>query len=155
MSTQQDVWTKLEKFRDCMLVTQDAEGMRARPMSPIFRAEAGEIWFLSGADGMKDDEIHQSNDVCLTFSSNGLHVSLSGQGSVTRDRKTIEDLWNPGAQAFFPNGPSDPDVVAIRVAPTKAEVWDGPGAVVGMVKMATAYVTGSQPDMGENTKVRF
>ncbi len=53
----------------------------------------------------------------------------------------------------WPNGPNDPNIVAIEVTPTTAEYWDGPNGVLAGVKMVLAMATGSKPDMGKNAKV--
>ncbi len=46
------------------------------------------------------------------------------QASVSRDRGLIARLWNPGAQAFWPEGPEGSDVAVITAVPERAEFWD-------------------------------
>ena len=58
-----------------------------------------------------------------------------------------------GAQAFWPKGPDDPQVVVIHVTPHNAEFWDGDSRIVSTVKFAVALATGTVPSMGDNKKV--
>lgn len=46
-----------------------------------------------------------------------------------------------------------PSIRVIEVDPEDAELWDGPGRIVGAAKMLAAALTGAQPDFGENRKV--
>jgi hypothetical protein len=39
------------------------------------------------------------------------------------------------------------------VTPDDAEFWDGPGKIIGTIKMIAATATGSRPNYGENRKV--
>jgi hypothetical protein len=41
----------------------------------------------------------------------------------------------------------------LKITPDDAEFWDSPGTIISYVKMATAAVTGTRPDIGENRKV--
>jgi general stress protein 26 len=66
-------------------------------------------------------------------------------------------LWNTATQAWFPNGPDDPDVALVRVRITHAEYWDvHDSKLVQLYKMARAAVTGHPPtDMGDTGQVRM
>ena len=57
-------------------------------------------------------------------------MSLTGQASVVDDLATKRELWNTVVEAWFPDGPEDPDVVLVRVDATSAEYWDSPGGRV-------------------------
>jgi general stress protein 26 len=147
------VWDSIEKIDTAMLVTHGAKGLHARPMSTIVRRLDGEIWFLTDDCGSKDSELARNKDVALTFSKGSTHVAISGEAEICEGRATIRDLWNPGAQAYYPQGPDDPSIRAICVRPTIAELWDGPSRPVALVQMAFAHVTGRSADgMGENIK---
>ena len=60
----------------------------------------------------------------------------------------VKDLWNPGAQAFWPNGPEAHDVVALVIDPGHADVWDGNGLLRGIASIVKGAVTGKSPDLG-------
>ena len=60
-------------------------------------------------------------------------------------------------QAWFPGGPTDPDLALIAVLISQADFWDvKSNKAVQLFKMATAAVTGQPPrDMGEHHRVRM
>jgi general stress protein 26 len=114
------------------------------------------MYFLTDVRNHKDDEIERDQNVCLTFAdaSGQRYVSVSGVATVTNDRERIAALWSPAADVWF-KGKDDPNVRLLHVAPGQAEFWDGPGALVTLVKMAAATLTGTPPDLGTNKKVSF
>jgi general stress protein 26 len=147
------IWDRIEKIDTAMLVTHGKKGLHARPMAPIVRRLDGAIWFLTDDGGSKNDELAANKDVALTFSKGATQVAMAGEAEVCDGRATIRDLWNPGAQAWYPQGPEDPSIQAICVRPTIAELWDGPSKPVALVQMAIAHVTGRSADgTGENIK---
>jgi general stress protein 26 len=124
-------------------------------MSAIVRADEGLIWFLTDTStGSKDNEIANDRNVAVIFTDgSSTHVAVSGTASIVTDRATVKDLWSTPAQAFYPQGPEDPAIVALRVKPGMAELWDGPSTPVALVQMAAALVTGgSAADIGRNVK---
>lgn len=148
------VWELMHDIDFCMFTTQSGKGMRSRPMSSIVKQDEGNIYFLSDRLGGKDEELEQRPDVALAYSNGASKfVSVTGSAAISTDRGLIERLWNPGAQSFWPNGPSDPDVYAIIVTPTAAEYWDGNSGLVAAAKMVWSLATGQQPDLGDNAKV--
>lgn len=151
------VWDLIDKIDICMFVTTTEAGrLRGRPMSSIGKRDENRIYFLTHADaGAKDEEIAASPAVHLGYSNGRAQLSVSGAAQLSTDRALIERLWNPGAQAFWPDGPGTPGLTVIAVTPEAGEYWDGPNAVIGLVKFATALATGSTPDFGDNKKVAF
>lgn len=157
MATDQEkVWKFIGKFRAPMFVTQAHDGPRARPMNAIHKPDEGVIWFLSEASSDKDAEARADPRVNLVFSDGGQnHASVQGTATEVRDRETVKRLWNAGAQAWWPQGPEDPNIVAIRVEPDGAEIWDGDPSVVAMVKMGVAIATKSVPNAGDHIKTEL
>ena len=47
----------------------------------------------------------------------------------------------------------DPNIRVLEFTPDDAEFWDSPGTVISDEKMATAAVTGTRPEIGDNRKV--
>ena len=147
-------WEIMSQLDVCMLVTTTPAGLRSRPMSSIVKPDEGVVYFLTDARAAKDDEIATNANVLLAYgNASSQFVSARAQAAVSHDRGLIERLWNPGAQAFWPKGPNDPDVVAIVATMGSAEYWDGSGGLVGSVKMAVAVLTGAKPDLGDTAKV--
>jgi general stress protein 26 len=153
-SQQTRAWQLMKKLDFCMLVTHASGGLHARPMSSIVKPDVGKIYFLSDVRSAKDEEIASNPDVLLAYGNGSSQfVSTSAQASISNDRGLIRELWNPGAQAFWPNGPEDPNVIAIVATPVRAEYWEG--SALSSVKFVFAMLTGTKPDMGENAKVRL
>jgi general stress protein 26 len=148
------VWTMMKKIGYCMLITGREEGLSSRPMATIVRKENDDIVLLTEKLSGKDIQIHQNPNVLLNFcDGSNEFISLKGVAKISEDRGLIKELWNPGAQAYFPKGPDDPNVVAIIVSPKDAEYWITNSGLISSVKMAFAIATGQQPDLGENKKL--
>ena len=152
--TRTRVWQMMAELDFCMLVTNSLAGLRGRPMSSIVKPEEGKIYFLSDQRTAKDDEIAARPEVLLAYGNGASQfVSTRAHAVLSSDRALIKRLWNPGAQAFWPEGPDGANVIAIVATPASAEYWDGNGGVLGSVKMAFALLTGTTPDLGDNSKV--
>ena len=152
------VWQMMAKIATCMLVTSTGEGMRARPMHALPDQDAGCIWFVTDCRGAKGEEIEFGPIVCLAFAdtASNTYLSLTGAAEVIRDESKAKELWSNEAQAWWPNGPSDPAVRVLRVVPDEAEFWDTRGnAITVALKLGAARMTGRPPDLGENKKVRM
>jgi general stress protein 26 len=80
------------------------------------------------------------------------YLCISGDGVVTDDRAKIRELWNAFAEAWF-EGPDDPNIRLLRVAPHEAHYWETPGKAVTAVNMAIAAATGTHPKAGKERKV--
>jgi general stress protein 26 len=147
-------WDLMETIGFCLLVTRKGEGFHGRPMTALVKTGERRIYFLSNRSSESAEEIASEFKVYLGFSdASSKYVSLYGKAKVLDDRSLVQKLWNTGAQAYFPEGPDSPDVIAICVEPEIAEYWDGPSGPIGMVKIAFAAATGQVPDMGENAKM--
>jgi general stress protein 26 len=83
-------------------------------------------------------------------------MSITGHAEMLRDVAKATELWSTEAQAWWPKGPTDPDVRLLRVIPESAEYWDTRGnSITVAVKLAAARLSGNPPDLGENKKVRL
>ena len=152
------VWQFAEKIGTCMFVTSPGSGPRARPMHALPDQGAGCFWFITDLRGAKDDEIKIGPQVCLAFADTGsnTYLSITGRAEVFRDVVTAEELWSDEAQAWWPKGPTDPDVCVVRVVPDNAEFWDTRGnSITIALKLVAARLSGRPPDLGENKKVQM
>jgi general stress protein 26 len=152
------VWQLASRIKTCMLTTQAENGMRSRPMHALADPAAGCLWFITDHRGAKDDEIKAAPDVCLAFADTGsnTYLSMTGRAEMWRDAAKAKELWSTEAQAWWPKGPSDPDVRVLRVVPERAEYWDTRGnSITVALRLAAARLTGSPPDLGDNQKVNL
>jgi len=148
------VWDLMEKISICMLTTWDGNNLHSRPMDARSRRNENTIYFLTDARQHKDEEIARYPKLALAFADTGgqKYASVSGTATVSNDRAKIKELWEPTAKAWW-DTPDNPNIRVLKVTPTDAEYWDGPGSVVSMVKMMMAAATGTRPDLGDNAKV--
>lgn len=153
MSDTSPVWDMIDVIDICMFVTKRGDEMHGRPMSTIGKRDEGKIYLLTDRSAVKDDEIEDDPSVYLGYCKGSQHLSVNGTAVVSSDRALVKHVWTPSAQAFWPDGPEDPNIVAIIVTPHAAEYWDGPKGIVAGVKMAFAVATGRRPDFGDNAKV--
>ena len=153
MSDVDRVWELMKKITFCMLANWNGQVLRSRPMAAYLRREDHAIYFLTDARHHKDDEIQQYPQVCGAFAdTHGHYVSVSGRAEVSNHRAKIKELWSTPAKAWW-DSPDDPNIRLLTLTPEVAEYWDGPGTIVGYIKMAAAAVTKTRPDYGENRKV--
>jgi general stress protein 26 len=146
------VWELMDKISVCMLTTHDGEQLRSHPMAAFVRRDDDAIYFLGDARRHKDEEIRRNPNVGLAFADGRRFVSVTGHASVSQDKDKIKELWSTPAQAWW-ESPDDPNILLLTVTPDDAEFWEGPGKIVGTIKMLTAAAADSHPDYGTNRNV--
>lgn len=150
------VWDLVKEIRVCMLTSKAGDALRARPMHAMADPEAGEIVFFTDARAHKDDEIAADPEVCLAFAkpNANAYVSLSGTAEVSNDRAEIRERFTEMTKTWFPDGPEDPNIRLLKVAPRDGEYWDGSSnPLVVAFEIAKARVKHERPDLGDNRKV--
>ncbi|QWT25135.1 pyridoxamine 5'-phosphate oxidase family protein [Subtercola sp. PAMC28395] len=144
-------------FRFAMMTTMDAGGkLVSRPMTVQEVEFDGDLWFIAAKDGNEIREIVSNPVVNVSFSSNDTWVSVSGRAETVDDKARVKEYWNSFVEAWFPDGPDDPNVTLIKVTGESAEYWDTPGGrIATVVSLVKAKITGSTYDGGENEKVEL
>ena len=116
----------------------------------------GDLWFFASRSSRKVSHIAANPQVNVTTSGSPSWVSLTGHAVVIDDLEKKRRLWNAVVEAWFPDGPEDPDVILLRVDAASAEHWDSPGGrLASVISFAKAKVTGKPYDGGENEKVQL
>lgn len=154
--TQQDALKKIkalaEDIKICMLCTKAIQlPFDARPMATQQVDEKGDIWFFSGADSIKNEEIEEDADVQLIYAkpSDSKFLTVYGHANIIRNSDKTEELWNSFVKAWFPEGKNDPNLTLIRVRPEVAHYWDTKdGKMISLLKIATAALTGKSNNDG-------
>ncbi len=151
----QKVAKLLQQFRFAMLTTTSADNkLVARPMTVQEVEFDGDLWFIAARDSHSVEEIGSNPVVGVSFSSNDTWVSLSGSAEMVDDSKKVAQFWSQWVEAWFPEGPTDPNVVLIRFTADSAEYWDSPGGrIATVISLVKAKVTGGTYDGGENETV--
>lgn len=149
----------VEKIKFCMMTTTTPEGrLVSRPMTALEMDAAGDLWFFASTESDQTVGFDIDENVNLAFALPGdsRYLSLSGTAKVEKDREKIRRLWNPWAAAWFPDGKADALLCLIRVTPTSAEYWEGPGKVVQLFGIAKAILTRTRYETGgEHLKFEF
>jgi len=120
--------------RFCMVtVSNGADDLLSRPMTPQEVSGEGEVWFLIDTTGEQAAQVMANPAVNLAFVDSSTWLSISGEGKVVSDKDKVEELWSSAAEAWFPTGPSDPRLGVLCVRGKSAEYWDAPGGRIATV----------------------
>jgi len=145
----------LESFSTAMLVTRrSSDSLHARPMAVAGVDGSLNLWFVSGEDTVKIQEIsHDTRASVICQKGDSTFLSLSGKASLVRDRSRIDELWKESFRVWFPDGKDDPNLILIEFRPERAEYWDPSGfsRIAYLWEAARAYVTGTTPEIDEDT----
>ena len=141
----------IDKSGSCFFVTSTSlnNSHKSRPMSVQKTDDAGNIWFLSAKDSMKNMEIAADTDVTLYFqgSSYSDFLELNGHAVITDDRAKIEELWDPTVKAWFTEGKDDPRISVIQFIPDSGYYWDNKhGNAVAGIKVLISAISGKTMD---------
>jgi general stress protein 26 len=147
----------LKDERIGMFTTTAPDGtLTSRPMALQEVEFDGDLWFFASRTSRKVAHLTANPQVNVATIGSSSWVSLTGHATVVDDLATKKELWNAVVEAWFPNGPEDPDVVLLRVDAASAEYWDSPGGrVASLISFAKAKATGRPYDGGENETVRL
>ena len=161
-STELDAKSKLRELikdiRIAMVTTTDANDMlHTRPMYAQQTESDGDLWFATSKSSSLVKELRDATRTLVTFSSpdDQRYVVVHGEGFVRHDQAKIDELWNPAMKAWFPDGPTDPDIALVRVDAQRAEYWDSPAAPVRWLQFVTALATGSRPKGGTHEELQL
>ena len=154
-----ELWDKIEGIRPAMMTTVEADGsLRSRPMWTQGDDFDGSLWFFTGDDAPKAEEIARNPHVALNYAApdKDVFVSVSGRAELVHDRAKIEELWNTFAQAWFPDGADDPHLALLRVDVERAQYWeDKKPKVLQLAEIAVALLRDRPPKSGEEGKLDF
>jgi general stress protein 26 len=151
------LWKRVRDIRFGVLSTIDDDGtISARPLTTQEVDADGHLIYFISAEGAVAQLAKSGRPVNATYTDSGdnFFVSLGGKPSVYRDPAKAKELWNKLDEAWFPNGPTDPDLALLRVDVSRVEYWDsGSSRIVQFLTMAKAAVTKTPPtDVGEHGK---
>ena len=117
--------------------------------------ELGNIWFFSGINSERNNDIITDQNIQLYFScpEKNSYLSVNGQASIVLDKEKIIKLWNPLLKLWFKDGADDMNISLIKVATKNANYWDSEdGVMVNFFKMIASALTGidnSEPTSGK------
>lgn len=135
----------------CFFCTKISTGkaIETRPMSPQKIDDQGNFWFLSANDSHKNAQIKEDPAVQLMFqgSAHSDFLTLYGKATITEDKQTIEELWDPILKVWFTEGKDDPRISVIKFTPSDGYYWDNKhGNAIAMIKTAFGAIVGQTYD---------
>ena len=156
------LWDLIKDIRFGMFTHRNAAGMlHAHPLTTQNQSvdEGATLYFFVPRDGEIVRAIAQDAQVSVSYADPGddSYVSVSGEARVDEDQAKKDELFTPMAKAWFPAGPTDPNLALLAVRLHHAEYWDvDDSKMVQLFKMAKAAVTGGPPkNLGEHKELRL
>ncbi len=152
------LWDLIKTIEIAMMVTEDGDHLRSRPMAVSQKEFDGKLWFFTRASAHKVSEVEHDQRVNLAYAHPGKqdYVSVSGRARLNREPSAIDAHWSELMRTWFPKGKDDPDIALLEVTVEQAEYWDAPSSTMlhayGYVKAA---VTGKSPEPGGHGTVNL
>ncbi|MEO5606604.1 MAG: pyridoxamine 5'-phosphate oxidase family protein, partial [Polaromonas sp.] len=115
-------------------------------------------FFISRSSEIATQVVHDDHvNVSYTDPGKDSYVSVAGRALIVEDMGKKEALWSSMAKAWFPGGPTDPNLALLQVHISHAEYWNvKESKMVQVVKMVTAAITGTPPSsMGEHKELNM
>ena len=159
---QSHLWSLIEDIRFGMFTSRTGTGaLHSRPLTTQNRSldgdDAGVLWFFVSRSSEVAEDVRNDGLVNIAYANldDDTYVSIAGTATPVDDPAKAEALWSTPAKAWFPGGPTDPDLQLIAVRIEQAEYWDVKSSkMTQLFKMAKAAVTGKPPtDMGEHREL--
>ena len=151
----------ISDIKFAMLTTRNADGtLVSRPMTTQAADENDQdaLWFFLPKSGGVVADMTSDQHVGLTYADpdSDIYVSISGRAVLEENLQHKQALWSKMNQAWFPNGPNDPDVGLLRVDILRAHYWDvKKNKLMQLFDMAKANLTGTPPmNIGDSVEVK-
>ena len=141
----------MESTRIASLTYLDSQGrLVATPMGTQKLDHPGTTYWITERDSDKVAHLRSDPRVNVFYAGDDGYVSLRGTAAVVDDPTRLKELWGFFTDSFMEGGPEDPNSVLLEVTADTAEWWDTPGAVVTVVELVKAKVTGDETDLGDS-----
>ena len=157
---QRTLWSLIKDIKFGMFTHRHEDGMlHSAPLTTQNgKEDQGSVlyFFISRTSDIAHC-ITRDGNVNVSYSHPGddSYVSVSGAAAIVENTAKKQALFTPFAKAWFPDGPTDPNLALLEVAIEHAEYWDvKESKMMQLAKMATAALTGEPPkNMGEHKKL--
>ncbi|MCB2047389.1 MAG: pyridoxamine 5'-phosphate oxidase family protein [Novosphingobium sp.] len=127
-----------ESFNKSPFIMVRLEGStdHAEPMTAQLDKDAHHtVWFFT----TRDNRIGKGGRAMGQVSTKGHDVfaCISGNLVEETDKARWDKHWDNAAEAWFPNGREDPNVIMLRFEISDSEVWTADTSIVGKLKLLT------------------
>jgi general stress protein 26 len=133
----------IDKVTYCFAVTAADNGeVNARIVQPRKLQDDWTVDFTTNRRCRKFKEIEQSGKLTLAYQHDPdrAYVSLIGCAGIIDDVELKRSRWSAEADRWHPGGPDDPNVVIIRLATERIELWSSVRDVMPEPKGLSAAV---------------
>ena len=133
----------MRQTRVAILTYTDEQGrLVSAPMATQDFEDPSTVWFITQVDSDKVRAIQVSPAVNVAYAGDKGWVSLSGTARLNTDRARLKELWGAGAGAFLTGDADDPNNALLEVDADTAQLWESPGKLGLLVKVARGLTGG-------------
>ena len=161
MSTELDIfYDMVDDIGIAMMTTRRPDGhLESRAMANQKRAAGADLWFVTAAGTGKLRDLEADPHINLSYYKDRTRewISVSGLGTISRDRGKIHELYASDWKMWFPDEgdprhgtPDDPRLVLIGVDIHAAVFLEAnkPQPVV-LYELVKGWLTGTEPELGK------
>lgn len=141
--------------RICMYTNVEDGQIVSRPMTTLDVDDEGNIWFFtSRTTDLGDTLLPEPVTLIYSNPAKNSYLSISGDAFVVQDPQKKEELWNPMARAWFPEGKNDPNLVVLKVSTNEGSYWDSTSSkMVLFISFLKAIITEKVQEVGDHGKI--
>ncbi len=155
-----DLYALIDGIEVAQFTTRRADGhLVSRPMQVQRRTAGADLWFMTNGESHKLEELATDPHVNCAFYKDRTRewVSVSGTAVLSKDRRLIQDLYQPDWRAWLGDeggerdgGPDDPRITLVLIDAHSViySKKDRP-APAQLFELAKGIVTGSTPKMSD------
>lgn len=121
-----------------LFLKRDGDPHGAVPMTAQLDKDAhSAIWFFT----RKDHMLAAGGPATAIFAGKGHDLFARFTGNLVREtsRERLDKQWNKVAEAWFPGGKDDPDLLMLRMDLGRAEIWNSDLGFIDNVKMLLGF----------------
>ena len=122
-----DVDQYARKATWCALATETGGEPRVRMVHPTWEGDI--LWFATGPETLKARQIAANPVVDIQYQvapPDFIHLLVRGRATLIDDDEVRAHVWNNvmdyDLAQFWPDGPTDPGYIAVRVEPERVEL---------------------------------
>ncbi len=162
VAAREQLWSLIKNIRFAMFTTRHQNGhLHSRPMTTQNSTleEDSSLWFFMSRSGEPVADLVTDPVVNVVYADPGAdsYVSVSGIAAVIEDAAKKRKFWGKLTEAWFPGGPTDPDLALVQVRIVHANYWDvKESKIVQLFEMARAAISGKPTSgLGEHGEIRM
>ena len=155
------LWDLIKDIKFGMFTHRHTDGrLHSHPLTTQNQSidEGAVLYFFVSRASDIAERVRTDGNVNISYAHPGKdsYVSVTGEARDVEDMATVQRLWTKTAEAWFPQGPADPDLQLLEVRIQQAEYWDVTDSkMTQLFKMAKAAVTGTTPqNLGEHKELK-